>query len=159
MTFIYFWLSWLFVAAQAFLWLLQVGVTLSCSAQASQCSGFWLWGASSRPGLQQAGLSASRAQTRKLRSTGLVALQRVASSQIRNHSHHAFCTGRQILYPWATREAWQFCFMQCNSCLPVLFLASCAGMDFQYWLLCNFLHNILLILLLFLKEVLALLNC
>ena len=45
--------------------------------------------------------------------------------------------------------------MLCNSCLPVLFLASCAGMDFQYWLLCNFLHNILLILLLFLKEVLA----
>ena len=76
----------------------------------------------------------------------------MGSSQVRNRSHHVSCIGRQILYPRATREAWQFCFTLHNSCLPVLFLASCASMDFQYWLLCNFLHHIFLILLLFLKK-------
>ena len=36
----YFWLCWVFVAAQAFLWLQWVGLLSSCGAQASHCSGF-----------------------------------------------------------------------------------------------------------------------
>ena len=40
-TFIYFWLSWVFVAALAFLYLWGAGITLCCSAQASHCDGFY----------------------------------------------------------------------------------------------------------------------
>ena len=39
--FIYFWLCWVFVAAQAFLWLQQAGAPLQL-----QCTGFSLRGAS-----------------------------------------------------------------------------------------------------------------
>ena len=38
---IYLWLHWIFIAAQAFLWLRRAGATLHCSTRDSHYSGFF----------------------------------------------------------------------------------------------------------------------
>ena len=46
----------------------------------------------------------------RLNSCGALAPQHVGSSQTRDHWTCVFCTGRRILYHWATREAPCLCY-------------------------------------------------
>ena len=110
--FIYFWLHWVFVAAQ--------GLSLVASSRdysSLQCAGFllWLllllWSMSSRCAgfsicgtrAQQLWLADSRAQAQQLWHTGLVAPWHVGSSWTRDRNH-VRCIGRQILNHCDTRE-------------------------------------------------------
>ena len=77
--FIYLWLCWVFIAAQAFLQLKRAGATLRCSACAAQCGGF------SGRGAWALGAQASVVAVPRLQSpgsgvvwhTGLVSLVKV----------------------------------------------------------------------------------
>ena len=97
----YFWLCWIFVAAR--------GLSLVAASEgysSLQCVGFslpWLLllrSTSSR----RAGFSSCGTQAQMLWHTGLVAPQRVGSSQTRDRTHVP-CIGRRILNHCATREA------------------------------------------------------
>ena len=102
--FIYFWLCWVFLAALSL-------VVVSGGYSSLGCAGFSLWtllllqSASSRacrfPWLW---LLDSRAKAQELGRMGLVALRLVQSSHLRDWTLVS-CTGRKILYHWATREA------------------------------------------------------
>ena len=93
LIFVYFWPSWVFDAACG----------LYLAAQASHCDGFsccTAWAPGHRA--QQLRLPGSRAHDLQL-CTGLVALQHVGSSRIRDRTHVP-CVGRRILYHWITGE-------------------------------------------------------
>ena len=108
-----FWLCWVIIAGQAFLWLQGEGATLQL-----RCTGFSLqgllslWSAGSGAlGLQRlrrvvstVAAPGSRAQAQQLLRTGLVAPRHVGSSWIRDGTC-ASCFGSQIPYHRATREA------------------------------------------------------
>ena len=103
---IYFWLCWVFVAAQTFLQLWQVGTTLqlwcigfslrgfSCgrtrAPESEDCSSCSTW-------VQQFQLLGSRAQAQQLWYMGLVVLSHVASSLAKDLTRVS-CISRQILY-------------------------------------------------------------
>ena len=84
LSFIYFWLPWLLVAACRLL--------SGCGAQASPCGGF------SRCGARAPGTWAQQ-----LRHTGLMLPWHVESSWTRDRTSVP-CIGRQILNHWTTRE-------------------------------------------------------
>ena len=84
---IYFWLSWVFIAAH--------GLSLVAASR-----GYSPGAVGGLPLLQSLG---SRAQVQWLWLTGLVALQRVGSSQTGDGTHVP-CIGRQILHHCTTRE-------------------------------------------------------
>ena len=94
------WLSWAFLAVQAFLWLWGAVATLYL-----RCSGFLL------PWLFLLGNMGSRARgpsrcctwAQELWCAGLVALQHVGSSWTRDRTCVSFI-GRQILNHWTTRQ-------------------------------------------------------
>ena len=78
----------------------------SCGAPTSPCSGLsclWAW-AQGCPGLRSRGPRSLGHRLCLLWYMDLLALQHMASSQIRNWTHVS-CTGQWILYHWATREA------------------------------------------------------
>ena len=68
------------------------------------------------------------AEHRLSRHTGLAALQHVESSPIRGQSWVS-CTGRQILYHWATREALSFLIYKMAVTTRYLWLR---GLNFKY---------------------------
>ena len=77
------------------------GATFSLRAWASHCGGF-----SCYCGAQTLGCTGSRAPEDRLSGCGcirLVAPKHVGCSQVMDWTHVS-CTGRWIVYPWATRE-------------------------------------------------------
>ena len=118
-NFIYlFWFGWVFMTAPASLQLQWAGVTLRCSLGASPCSDFFLWSRGYRMcGLRELGLGVQRlwlrgssTQAQWLWSLALVAPVHVGSSWP-NDWTQASCINSQILYHWATREAWCVAFI------------------------------------------------
>ena len=80
------------------------GLLSCCGAGASQSTLPLLRSIGARAcGLQELRLPGPRAQAQWLWHMGLIALQHVGSSRIRDQTHVS-CIGRQILYHWATRE-------------------------------------------------------
>ena len=103
-VFIYFWLCWIFVAAQTFLQLWCLGFSLQwfllLQSTGSRHTGFsscGMWA-------QQLWLLGSRAQAQQLWHVGLVAPRHVESSGTRDQTHVP-CISRQILNHQTTREA------------------------------------------------------
>ena len=94
---IYFWLCWVFVAAQTFLQLWHIGFSLrgfSCGrTQALEREDF----SSCSTWVQQFQLLGSTAQAQQLWCMGLVVLSHVASSLTRDRTRVS-CISRQILY-------------------------------------------------------------
>ena len=94
---IYFWLCWVFVAAQTFLQLWHVGFSLrgfSCGrTRALEREDF----SSCSTWVQQFQLLGSTAQAQQLWCMGLVVLSHVASSLTRDRTRVS-CISRQILY-------------------------------------------------------------
>ena len=89
--FIYFWLCWVFIAAQVFSSCGQWELLSSFNAQTSHFSSFFLW----FPG--------SRAQAQLLQCGGLVALLACGIFPDQGSNPRA-CTGRQIHNHWTTRK-------------------------------------------------------
>ena len=104
---LYFWLCWVFVAAQA---CSSCGSGGYSSLQGAGFSPGWLlllWSMGSRVCWLELWFPGSRAQAQLRWLTGLAAPQQVGSSWIRDGTHVS-CSRRQILYHWATREALHF---------------------------------------------------
>ena len=82
-----------------------------------------LWSTGSTAhGLQELWLQGSRAQSQKLWRTGLIALQHVGSSQIRDQTHVS-CIGRWVLYYW--EPCFFFFFNDAFSILEKIFIWLC----------------------------------
>ena len=115
LKFLIFWLCWVFVAEGVFLWLWRVRATLSlcCSGLPLLYTGLSLWWLLllQSPGAKRlqpwiVALLSSTAQAQQLWMSS-IAPRHVGCSQTRNRTHVS-CTGRQILYHWATWEALHF---------------------------------------------------
>ena len=110
----YFWLCWVFVAAQALSLVVAsggcslAGVCWLLIAVASLVAERRLWGHAGfcrcSAWAQLLLLVGSRVPAQQLWHMSLAALWQVRSSQIRDQTHVS-CNGRWILYHWATREA------------------------------------------------------
>ena len=87
-------------------WGLLPAVTSSCGAGAIECVGFGSCGL----GVQRLWLRGSSTQAQWLWSMALVAPLHVGSSWPKDWTQ-ASCINRQILYHWATREAWCVAFI------------------------------------------------
>lgn len=98
---IYFWLCWVYIAALAFSSGGEWGLLSSCSARASHRSGFSCCGAQA---LGSWASVAASVQAQQLLFSGLAAPRHVGSSLSRDQTRVS-CTGKQILYWWATRGA------------------------------------------------------
>ena len=100
--FLYIWLCFVLTAAQAFSSCGEQGQLSSCGAQASHCSGFCCcWARTLGHSASVAGVPGLLEH--KLGRCGTQA-HLIQSMWIRDRNHVS-CTGRLILYHWATREA------------------------------------------------------
>ena len=100
LTFLYFWLHWVFTAAHGPSLAAQAQTTLHCGAQASRCSGFSLL-----PSMDSGhtDFSSCSMWAQSLWLMGLVAPRHVKSSQTRDRTDVP-CVGRRILTHCTTRE-------------------------------------------------------
>ena len=106
LSFVYVWPCWGFVVAWAFLQPQRVGATLQLRSkgfllQWSSCCGAWALG---QGGFRSCGGTGALGHRLGSCRTGLAALRHVQSSRARDRTCVS-CTGRRILYHWATKEA------------------------------------------------------
>ena len=100
--FIYLFLAWSSLLCGLFSSCGEQGLISSCNAQASHCSSFSCGVQTLGTWAQNLRLPGSTAQAQQLRCTGWAALRHVGSSWTRNRTC-VCCTGRWILYHWATK--------------------------------------------------------